>query len=222
MVSVAQLSTVSVTDAGYVALAQLGKLRLSLERDFQSTDHVDASLFDLRTGLEELARTADPVQQNILKGYLQETYGLRSVGTDPLLRPLLPPIPTTGATIRRLVLGVNGKAAQVNGKLVGVGAQLVPNAGPPVFNTTLTPGQTTGAVTYNGDPGSRFEFNMPMLASTGGPQQLLLFVAGVQVGRVDFPLMAMGSYFRLVRGGVSYLGLFQVVASPYALTLTPE
>jgi hypothetical protein len=222
MASATQLSAVSVTDAGYVRLAQLGQARLDLVRDFQSTEHIDTSLFDLRTGLEELARTADPVQQNIIKGYLQETYGLRFVGTDPLLRPLLPPIPATGAAVRRLVLGVNGSVAGVNGKLVGVGAELVAATGPPVFNTTLTTGQTIGAVTFTGDASDVFSFDMPMLASTGGPQQLLLYVAGVQVGRIDFPLTAAGNYFRLVHLGTSYLSTFQVIAAPYALTLNPE
>lgn len=217
-----QLSAVSVTDAGYVRLMELGRARVGLVQDFLPTERLDQSVIDLRSGLEKLARTADPVQQNILKGYLQETYGLLAVGTDPLLRPLLPPIPSTGATVRRLVLGVNGGVARVNNKLVGVGAELVAATGPPVFNTPLTPGQTTGAVTYNGDPGSVFEFDMPMLASSGGPQQLLLFVAGVQVGRVDFPLTAVGNYFRLTRAGIPYLSTFQVVASPYALTLLPE
>jgi len=217
-----QLSAVSVTDAGYVRLMELGRARVGLVQDFQPTERLDQSVIDLRSGLEKLAGTVDPVEQNILKGYLQETYRLLAVGTDPLLHPLLPPIPATGATVRRLVLGVNGGVARVNGKLVGVGAQLVPNAGPPVFNTQLMPGQTVGAVTYNGDAGTLFEFDMPMLASTGGPQQLLLFVGGVQAGRVDFPLTAMGNYFRLIRGGISYLSTFQAVAAPYALTLTPE
>lgn len=223
MDSVTQLSAVSVTDAGYVRLTQLGQARLELERDFQPTERVDASLFDLRAGLEELARTVDPVQQNIIKGYLQETYGLLSVGTDPLLRPLLPAIPATGAAVRRFVLGVNGRAVRVNNKLVGVGAALIAATGPPVFNTALSASlPTVGAVTFTGNASDTFEFNTPMSASTGGPQQMFLFVNGVQQARIDFPSDATGDYFRFKYGGISYLGTFQIVPLTFRVDLVPE
>jgi hypothetical protein len=197
----------SVYDAASVRLAEFGQHLLELEADDLPDDLPVGQLLDLYQGLETAAGLRAGADQD---------------GIDPFRRAQLPAVPPTGATVRRLVLGVNGRAARVNGKLVGVGAELVPITGPPEFNTTLLPGQTIEALTYNGDPDSTFSFNMPMAASTGGPQQMLLYVDGGQVGRVDFPLTVEGNYFRLIRAGISYLGTFQVVAAPYHVTLSVE
>lgn len=212
----------TVYDAAQVRLTEFGEHLLEREADDLPTEHVVGQLLDLNQGLETAARLPLGADQDAVLGDLIERYALGAVGTDPFLRAQLPPVPTAGATVRRFVLGVNGKAVGVNSKLVGVGAALVPVTGPPVFNTTVLPGLPIGALTYTGDAGSTFEFDMPMSASTGGPQVMLLYVAGMQVGRVDFPLALQGNYFRLNRAGVPYLGTFQAVAAPFHVTLQPE
>jgi len=216
--------TADLLDAGYVRLSEFGTRALALEAEYQPTDEIDAATFDLWMGLEKLALTSEVGQQNVIKAYLQETYGLLAVGLDPLLHSLLPPVPATGATVRPLVLGIQGGKVLglQGGKVLGLDYRLVANLGPPVFNTRLLPGQTVGAVTFTGANGDYFEFNMPMNAATGGPQQMFLFVGGVQVAGIDFPADAVGDYFRLNYNGVNYLGNFQIVPTTSRVDLQPE
>jgi hypothetical protein len=217
-----QASTPLVYDAGLVRLTELGKHHVYLRKNHQPVDSVVRSTIDLRQKLEALAVTTNVVEQNVIKGYLQETYGLLSVYTDPLLRPLLPPIPASGSLVQNFVLGLNGGVLAIDGKALVLKTALVAQTGPPVFNTQLVPGQTVGAVTYNGDVGDIFEFNMPMNTTNAGPQQMFLFIDGVQVGRVDFPMGGMGNAFRLRRQGLSYLDVFQAVNKTSHVDLQPE
>ena len=201
-----QASTALVVDAGYVRITDLGQQYLYLRKNHQPTERVVRSIIDLRQKLEALALTTDSVQAATLKGDLQETYGLLSVYTDPLLRPLLPPIPGAGAMLRKLVLSINGSVTRFNGHLVGMGAYLVPVTGPPSYNTPFLPGVTIGAVTFTGAAGDVYSMDMPLPASTGGPQFAKLYIDGAQVGRVDFPLTAVGAGFSLLHAGVPYYG----------------
>ena len=198
-----------------------------LRQNYQPVDNVVASIVDLRQKLEALGLTNDAAELLVLLAYLGETYGLpEAVYTDPVEHAKLPPVPANGAEVRPFVLGIQGgKVLRIQGnKLLGIGYRLVPNAGSPVFNRTLTPiDPTEGAVTFTGDSGDSFEFNAPMVASTGGPQQMFLYVAGVaqQAAGIDFPMDAIGEYFRLNYRGVAYLGTFQTVAGN-RVDLLPE
>jgi hypothetical protein len=134
-----QASTPVVVAAGMVRLFQLGLRLLYLKRNYQPTEKVVKSIIDLRQKLEALALTNDVAEQNIIKGYLQETYLLTGVYTDPLLRPQLPPI-AGAAKIRRGVLGVNGGALRVNNALIAMTAELVVEE-----SDTLQPGPNGGS-----------------------------------------------------------------------------
>ena len=116
----------SVFDAAQVRLAQLGQTIVEREERGLDTEAEELAVLDLRFGLEVVAQLAPGKEQNQVLGYLIETYGLLAVGTDPFLRPLLPPVPATGGTIVRRVLAINNKALVVNGKLLSLGARLVP------------------------------------------------------------------------------------------------
>ena len=71
--------------------------------------------------------SADEAERTAFLSYAQETYGLLAVDTDPLLRPLLPPVPTTGATVRLRAFLLNGRVARLNGKAGYADAVLTPN-----------------------------------------------------------------------------------------------
>ena len=116
-----------VCDAGQVRLAQLGAYLLQRDGMGLPTADLEQSIVHLRLGLEVAAQLAPGLDQDAVLGYLIETYGLLAALTDPLLRPLLPPIPTTGATVVRRVLGIGGRALAANGKLIALGGTLIPN-----------------------------------------------------------------------------------------------
>jgi len=212
--------------AGYVRITQFAERIAFLLESYQPVDQMVNAIIDLRQKLEAVARTTDAAELATLLGDLGETYGIpESVYTDPLLRPVLT-VPINGAEVRPLVLGIqDGKVLGIQGgKVLALSYRLVAVAGPPVFNRTLTPTDPTeGAVTFTGDLGDSFEFNAPMMATTGGPQQMFLFVAGVtqQAAGIDFPMDAVGEYFRLNYRGVAYLGTFQIVAGN-RVDLLPE
>ena len=113
-------------DAAQVRLAQFGQAVLSREARGLDTQAEEAALLDLRFGLEAIAQLLPGADQDAVIGYLIERYGLLRVGTDPFLRPLLPPVPVGGATVRRYVLSINARAIVANSTLIGVGAALVP------------------------------------------------------------------------------------------------
>jgi hypothetical protein len=115
-----------VYDAAQVRLKEFGEHIIELESDDLPDDLPVGQLVDLYQGLETAARLPTGPEQDAVLGDLMERYALGAVGIDPFLRAQLPAIPTTGAVVRRLVLGVNGGVARVNSAFVGVGAALVP------------------------------------------------------------------------------------------------
>jgi len=129
-------------DAGKVVLAALGRELLRLEGEGLGTERVEDQVLDLHLGLENIAREQDPAKRADLLAYLQQTYGLLAVGTDPLLRPLLPPIPAQGARLVYFVLGtgVPGRVlgTGVPGRVLGTRVALVP-VPDPVPDPTLSP-----------------------------------------------------------------------------------
>lgn len=123
----ANLSLAELLDAGHVRLTELAvALRAARElEDAHTTERLVESILHLRLFLEEAARLPEgSTQQEAILSYLLEAYGLRQALLDPLLRPLLPAIPATGATLIRRVLMVNGKLLLLNGKLLILGARL--------------------------------------------------------------------------------------------------
>jgi hypothetical protein len=124
---VANLTLSAALDTAHVRLAELGRALLDAQARDNEGDvtRLVSSILHLRLALEDAARlpALSPEQAQILS-YLCETYGLAYALTDPLLRSLLPAIPADGATVRYKVLGLNGKAVTINGKLIAVGASL--------------------------------------------------------------------------------------------------
>lgn len=157
--------------------------------------------------MEALALSTSITDQYVLKRYLQETYGLLAVYTDPLLRPLLPTVPATGATVKPLIWAFNGSPITFNGNLVGVGAILVPAAGV-TYNTVLLPEGQVGTVAFGGLPETEFAFDGPA-PLTGRALFLRLYVGMVQVGRIDFTSPLLGAGFSLLYDGQTYYGTFQ-------------
>ena len=128
-----QASPVDLFDASQVRLSELAVAYDIAMRDGDATraSRLLLSALDLVLGNEQAESSlndAPGVDATIICAYLQETYGLLAVGQDPFLRPLLPPIPVTGATVRRLVLAVNGRVIVANSSLIGMGSALVPTA----------------------------------------------------------------------------------------------
>ena len=115
-----------VCDAGQVRLAEMGAQLLRREANGLMTNAVENAIVHLRLGLEAAAQLAPGPDQDAVLGYLIETYGLLAALTDPLLRPLLPTIPATGSVVVRRVLGIGGRALSANGKLLAIGATLIP------------------------------------------------------------------------------------------------
>ena len=113
-------------DAAQVRLSQFGQAILAREALGLDTGPEEMAVLDLRFGLEVIAQLPPGTDQDIVIGYLIETYGLLAVGTDPFLRPLLPPVPITGATVRRFIISVNSRAIVANSSLIGMGGTLVP------------------------------------------------------------------------------------------------
>ena len=112
--------------AAQVQLMELGRTLLAREAAGLPTAAREASLLDLRFGLERAAQLLPGPDQDAVLGYLIETYGLLAVGTDPFLRPLLPPVPATGAVVRYRVRAANGRAVGANARFIGAGAVLAP------------------------------------------------------------------------------------------------
>ena len=115
-----------VCDAGRVRSAQLAFQLKRHRREGLPTVDLATSIVHLRLGLEAAAQLAPGPDQDTVLGYLIETYGLLAALTDPLLRPLLPTIPATGSVVVRRVLGIGGRALSANGKLLAIGATLIP------------------------------------------------------------------------------------------------
>lgn len=119
-------SYAEVFSAGLVRIAELSEHWLTAHAQCLPVAQIEQSIQDVWFGMEEVARSADVREQQDIIAYQIETYGLLSVGLDPLLRPLLPPIPATGATIRRLAFALNGSVLSINGKGAAAGAVLTP------------------------------------------------------------------------------------------------
>ena len=126
-----QAPPVDIFDASQVRLTELA---MAYDAAMQQGDArlvkklLDAGL-DLMLGNEQADSSINDVlstDASIICAYLEETYGLLAVAQDPFLRPLIPPIPTTGATVRRFVLTINSRAIVANTTLIGMGAELVP------------------------------------------------------------------------------------------------
>ena len=83
-----------------------------------------ARLNDLCFGLETAAQLPAGAAQDAVLAYLLNTYALNAVATDPFLRPLLPALPLSGATVRYRVLAANGRPLRANGRLLAGGATL--------------------------------------------------------------------------------------------------
>lgn len=143
-----QAPPVDIFDASQVRLTELA---MAYDAAMQQGDArlikklLDAGL-DLMLGNEQADSSINDVlstDASIICAYLEETYGLLAVAQDPFLRPLIPPIPTTGATVRRFVLTINNRAIVANTTLIGMGAELVPVISAP------TPAPTTTTATIS-------------------------------------------------------------------------
>jgi len=199
--------TAAVVDAGLVRIAELGKRLLYLRANHQPVRDVALSIIDLRQKLEALAVTASVVEAEVLKRYVQETYGLFVIYTDPILRALQPVVSAAGNTLVPIILSVNGYNLVVNGRYIRRGYALVPNTALPIYTKPLAPSQTFGAYTYNGIVGTVLSFN-PATGSAATPFTAFLWVGGQQVGRVDYPPVAAGDGFSLFYNGTLYQGTF--------------
>ena len=138
-----QAPPVDVFDASQVRLSEIGAAYDVAMRQGNApvASRLLLSALDLVLGNEQAdssVNDAPGADATIICAYLQETYGLLVVPTDPFLRPLLPPIPDTGASLRRLVLAVNGRAIVANASLIGMGATLVPLAVMPILPSSAT------------------------------------------------------------------------------------
>ena len=184
---------------------------------------LDAGL-DLMLGNEQADSSINDVlstDASTICAYLEETYGLLAVAQDPFLRPLIPPIPTTGATVRRFVLCINSRAIVANTTLIGMGAELVPVTNTSVvntpitivpapiaiYNTTLTgpstspaAGQPGAGITLTSGGADALNFNNIVGGSTL-PQRMNLSIAGTVVAAVDFPTSYLGAAFSYIPAG---------------------
>lgn len=114
-------------DPAQVRLNQLGEALLAAEAEVLPTDRIELAVADLFQGLDALAVEADPGHRELLGGYLNEVYGLLSVGLDPFLRAALPPLSAGGNQIRYKVRGINGKVRLFNNALlIARSAELLP------------------------------------------------------------------------------------------------
>jgi hypothetical protein len=124
-------SYADVHAAALVRKTELEQRALQLEAEGMDARPVLLAMLDLHFGLEEVAQATSAQAQADILGYLMETYGLLAVGTDPLLRPLLPSIPATGATLRYRVIALNDRPLMLNNKLlITVGATLSSSLSP--------------------------------------------------------------------------------------------
>ena len=117
----------AVYDAAQVQLSRRMLMLLTREKAGLATDRLVYEIVNLGLGLEVISQLGPGPDRDAVIGYLIETYGLLSTGTDPLLRPLLPPIPSTGATVSRFVLSINSRALRANNALIAIGGKLIPN-----------------------------------------------------------------------------------------------
>lgn len=114
-----------VYDAGQVRLAQFGATYLDRQQRGLDVSRVVAQLRHLHHGLEVVALLPVGPDNDAVVALLIETYGLLAVAQDPFLRPLLPVVPTTGATVSARVLAIGDRAVVVAGKLLVLGRRLV-------------------------------------------------------------------------------------------------
>ncbi len=143
-----QAAYVSVCDAGLVRARELGRALLAEEANYQDTKRSEQSLCDLRWALENIGRLADAGQALTVQAYAQETYGLLGLGLDPLLAPFLPAIPSQGAQVRPVLLGIQGgKVLGIQGgKVLALGYRLAPvAASPPMPPAPATPADPPAA-----------------------------------------------------------------------------
>lgn len=128
-----QASYTSVYDAAQVRLTEFAREYRRLKDAGLPYMRPVMQALDLRLGLERVAKLPAGVRQNILLGYLINTYGLRAVAQDPFLRAQLAPVPVQGAVVQALVRSANNKVRTVNGKLLRAGARLTPSLIPPII-----------------------------------------------------------------------------------------
>lgn len=203
-----QAADAAVFTAGQVRIAQLCEAIVQAKYYGADTKHLVFSVNDIGGGLTEAGRSKERTERNAIFGYLQERYGLLALGLDPIWHALFRDASPMGTTVRPFVLAANGFVLGGGDFVLGAGARLVLNAAPPAFNTHLSPGGTVEAVTFNGNPDSVFSFDMPLPDSNDGPVAMFLMLGGMQVGRVDFPMTAVGAPFSLLEDGVLYYGVF--------------
>ena len=138
-----QAPPVDIFDASQVRLSEIGAAYDVAMRqgDAALASRLLLSAVDLMLGNEQTASSVNDLaglDASTICAYLEETYGLLVVPTDPFLRPLLPPIPATGAVVRHRVLSINSRAIVANGSLIGMGAELVPLAVLPMLPSSTT------------------------------------------------------------------------------------
>lgn len=121
-----QATYASVYDAAQVRLAQFAREYQRLKDEGLPFMRPVAQALDLRLGLERAALLPVGVEQDTLLAYLIETYGLLAVAPDPFLRATLPVVPANGALVKRRPLSINGQVLRLNGKVLCLGAYLVP------------------------------------------------------------------------------------------------
>ena len=127
-VSLAQVYSAGIARATGFAQQLDALLALDDEQVQGQLADLVARVNDLCFGLETAAQLPVGTEQDRVLAYLWNTYALGAVAQDPFLRPLLPPIPTTGATVRRFVLGTgNGRVLGNLGRLLGTRTTLEPN-----------------------------------------------------------------------------------------------
>jgi len=107
----------------------------------------------------------------------------------------------------------NGTYGPFQARLVGTSVvatwdgTLVINYAPPAtaFNTILLPDEYSGPVSFYGEAGAQFHFNNPIASEPPFPASMTLYVDGNPVGRVDFPVGALGKPCAISFNGFTYL-----------------
>jgi hypothetical protein len=114
-----------VYDAGQVRLTQFAAEYDERKKRGLPVDRMVAKSIHLGLGLETVALLPNGADRDFVVGLLIETYGLLAVAQDPMLRPLLPLIPITGATVVPGVLAIGGRVLVANGKILILRSRLV-------------------------------------------------------------------------------------------------
>ena len=81
--------------------------------------------------------------------------------------------------------------------------------GAQTFNTTINPGGNNSGITYSGTAGTVFKFSTPLPAGNPLPQNMGVFVGGVQIGSVTFNQNALGQPCAVDYNGHTYTSTFQ-------------